>query len=473
MPGRSDRFGNASNSELEVEQAQILLYDPGVEYDCFGALPVSQKGALNLFAINCIRSDRHMDLKFFKDILGPKAPVVEDSFALALQHKHTFYAGACFFATQQLIVRGDSLLPSAQERHLNSLGIHYLQQAIDSPDLRVDESTLRSIFYLSFSSVLSKPLPISSTYPRQSVLRSWLMLDQISAMGSVEPHYQGLHTAIQLRGGIHSTSLQVQSALRFQDLMRASRMLMHPVWPFVSLLPQLVLDEHLIAAYSDDVQSAFVNTAGRGGAILNFEAPSGPWKDLLGFQQPRSAWTFLADLTNILQRFMSGLECSKILIVDQMALVQYCLMSLPTKQELSHRVTDDFKLRLYEMTRLAAIVYAHLVTWPTAPRNFPRQRLIQDLRAEITPLLAQELLDLNDARHVAWATVLGAILALGIDDCRAEMVKLVRQAMKTAKISTWADAKVMMESYLWHSHTSDFDALQLWIEVQKADESWR
>lgn len=177
------------------------------------------------------------------------------------------------------------------------------------------------------------------------------------------------------------------------------------------------------------------------------------------------------------------------LILDQMQLTQHSLLSLPPAADLKSRIkedkededaqgsnvapptTSDLRLQIYEITRLAAICYANCVTYPTDYSTFPRMRLakllllqLQILHETTTDVVAE--LTAQEIRLVFWATVLGAIMVVGHEAERETFVTLLGRSAADAKVTSWMEAKEIMESFLWHAPTSDADALKLWIEVQ-------
>lgn len=125
----------------------------------------------------------------------------------------------------------------------------------------------------------------------------------------------------------------------------------------------------------------------------------------------------------------------------------------------------EYSFNLYETARLSAIAYAHLVTNPHNPNTFPRWTLVQQLLAQLTELnFASNKLE-SDSKLLFWSSVVGAILALGLNELRDSFFCLISDAADTLKLSSWSEASEIMEEFLWHSSTSDADALELWIEV--------
>jgi len=166
-----------------------------------------------------------------------------------------------------------------------------------------------------------------------------------------------------------------------------------------------------------------------------------------------------------------------------MQFTQHSLLSLPPAADLKVQKQEEeeegntvtvsqqqSQIQIYEITRWACICYANFVTYPTDYSTFPRLRLARLLLHQLeilydTNMMAQ--LMLQEVRLIFWATVLGAIMAVGFETERASFVALVLRSAADAKVRSWMEAKQVMESFLWHAQTSDPDALKLWIEVQK------
>lgn len=285
---------------------------------------------------------------------------------------------------------------------------------------------------------------------------------------------------------------------RSQGIHFSGRHLKAPLFPFASLHPieHLVQGTRLLRFQHglEYTQSSTPQTRGTGFHDIMFpETPPGS-------PQPAVVWQYLADMTSISDDYASGgsIMSYASLILDQMQLTQHSLLSLPPAADLkiqydrndeeketqsdaqadnvsppdTSRQPLELQLQIYEITRLAAICYANYVTYPTDYSTFPRMRLANRLLVQLeklydtTDITAQ--LSTQEIRLVFWATVLGAIMTVGHEAERAVFVTLVGRAAADAGVSSWIEAKDVMESFLWHAHTSDADALKLWIEVQNA-----
>jgi hypothetical protein len=188
-------------------------------------------------------------------------------------------------------------------------------------------------------------------------------------------------------------------------------------------------------------------------------------------QPPAVVWRYLADMTTILEDYSSGgsMQSRASVILDQMQFTQHSLLSLPPASDLGGQDQEKDRIsRVYEITRLACICYANLVTYPTDYSTFPRLRVARLVLAQLESLYEDRVqLSAQEHRLVFWATILGAIMAVGYDNERVSFVASVARSAKDSKIRSWAEAKQLVESFVWHSQTSDTDVLQLWIEVQK------
>lgn len=278
--------------------------------------------------------------------------------------------------------------------------------------------------------------------------------------------------------------------IRSQGIHFSGRHLKAPLFPFASLHPieHLVQDSRLLRFQPglEYTQSPAGQIRGTGFHEISF--PQTP----PGAPQPDVVWRYLADMTTISDDYASGgsMLSQASLILDQMQLTQHSLLSLPPAANLKSQnkeeeeemdaqginiapttTTSHLRLQIYEITRLAAICYANCVTYPTDYSTFPRMRLarllllqLQILHETTTDVAAE--LTAPEIRLVFWATVLGAIMVVGHEAERATFVTLLGRSAADAKVTSWMEAKEIMESFLWHAPTSDADALKLWIEVQ-------
>ena len=455
--------GRASSSVLGKLIPPAPIAEPGRSFDSFKISP--QHNVENRFAVECLRFGNYLEDRFFADIFGsPKARNHDTFYALPFQYDHLFYAEACFYSTQRRLIGSKVAQPDLQEQHMYMHGLRLLQEALSKSDLRLHESTLRAIFRFSFSMQLPAAYGGTDRYPKQSSFKTWQMLDLVSGINIVEEHHKGLVTAIQLAGGPLGYTKQMQSGLQFYNIVRATRTLSHPIWPFMPFTPVRFDGEHLLGVPATSKPQDF----GLNRGFDSLEFPS--FTDQFGLEQPKATFRFIADITDILSIFASsGAWCNpKMLIVDQMNFVQYCLLALPAKAEISDPSSyTRNQLCIYECARLGAMGYAHLITYPVAAGSFPRELLMSKLKQELTIVTTQNSdINKNEWRLLLWAAVIGAVIVTGSDASRQAMIVVVRTLALKAGITTWKDAKSMMQAFLWHDETNDTDALDLWLEVQ-------
>ncbi len=267
-----------------------------------------------------------------------------------------------------------------------------------------------------------------------------------------------------------------------QGIHFSGRHLKAPLFPFASLHPveRLVRESRLVRSRPIfDPMPERIGHSRRTG-FLEISFPKVAEDD----SQPDVVWAYLADMTTILEDYASGgsMQSQSSLILDQMQFTQHSLLSLPPSAELKAQKQEDkegeeltisqqeSQLQIYEITRWACICYANLVTYPTDYSTFPRVRLVRLILRQLGRVYTtgtEEELTQQEIRLLFWATVLGAILSIGFEAERSAFVALVGRAAADAQVRSWMEAKEVMESFLWHSQTSDPDALKLWIEVQK------
>jgi hypothetical protein len=208
-------------------------------------------------------------------------------------------------------------------------------------------------------------------------------------------------------------------------------------------------------------------------------------------RQPLQVWTYMADLVAILEQYVSGdPACNpQLLIVDQVCFVQHCLMSLSPAAELLktppvdqdpkplssrssslHRDASEKQRQIYEVARLGCIAFSHIVTHPTSATTFPRLQLTKELLRALRFIQKDrsfsDSLETTEAQLAFWASVVGAIVALGLvtrSPLANQVTIWARHPM--VRVRDWLGAKQVVERFLWHSGTSDGDALDLWIEL--------
>jgi len=296
-------------------------------------------------------------------------------------------------------------------------------------------------------------------------------------------HSECTNQAIGLLVSITRAITSQEADVYSQGIHFSGRHLKAPLFPFASLHPveQLVHGSHLLRSRQAFQPIPDIMNESRGTGFREISFPENP----KGTPQPVAVWSYLADMTTILEEYASGgsMQSRSSIILDQMQFTQHNLLSLPPAADLKVQRQEEeeegdtvtvsqqqSQIQIYEITRWACICYANLVTYPTDYSTFPRLRLARLLLRQLqivydTDMLAR--LMLQEVRLVFWATVLGAIIAVGFESERASFVALVRRASADAKVRSWIEAKQVMEAFLWHAQTSDTDALKLWIEVQK------
>ncbi|ETI20833.1 hypothetical protein G647_07175 [Cladophialophora carrionii CBS 160.54] len=463
---------------------QHVVRQPGGRFDSFNTLPSGADGA-DFVAKLVLYAHHQVYSNFFVGEVKDTSVLPYTKYAL--HHEHAYWGAAWFSCTSRRWLAGQSMQHTPQELFFYTKSLESLRQALSDPTLATHESTISTILHLSFPPYLPH-VDRSMPRPRQSNFKTWNLLHLATGLNVAEEHMLGLAAVVKVLGGVQNIqSAQIRRSVCFQGIHFSGRHLKAPLFPFASLHPvdQLVHASRLRRSRHafDPVSAETSRRRGTGFDDISFPEVL----PLDTTPQPAVVWAYLADMTTILEDYASGgsMQSQTSVILDQMQFTQHSLLSLPPaadlqrqgrQEEHEHEHEHDqrggmaTRLQLYEITRWACICYANLITYPTDYSTFPRLRLARLLLRELnmlyeTSMIAQ--LTRPEQRLVFWATVLGAIKAVGYDDERASFVALVARSAGDAKVRSWTEARAVMESFLWHGQTSDPDALKLWVEVQR------
>jgi hypothetical protein len=147
-------------------------------------------------------------------------------------------------------------------------------------------------------------------------------------------------------------------------------------------------------------------------------------------------------------------------LADMRNFVQHGLLSLPPAETLC-RVPDS----LYEATRLAAMAYALLVTYPIHGPKAPFAEIASRLRIDLSCLDPRKE---KEVKLLLWILVIGAIVGMNTAN-RRWFVRGVREFASRLGIETWEGVKEILGGFLWLGSTSDRDGRNVWNEVEEVN----
>lgn len=171
----------------------------------------------------------------------------------------------------------------------------------------------------------------------------------------------------------------------------------------------------------------------------------------------------MADFTIVVENYVEGRWVPRLPaeLTDQRNYVHHSLMSLDTETESEER-GERLHDQHYEPCRLACIAYSFLVIFPFPPIVGLFERLGSRLQKSIMNirLRLDELGRPRQELHL-WIAVMGAIICTGLQE-RAFFIREVSQALTQLKVSSFDGLIRILQTFLWHPKTSNYDAMDLW-----------
>jgi len=117
---------------------------------------------------------------------------------------------------------------------------------------------------------------------------------------------------------------------------------------------------------------------------------------------------------------------------------------------------------LYEVTRLATIIFSLLVIFPIAPVAAPFVELATRMREALSKMDTSNLSP-DTLRYLVWTVSLGGIAAVGSAE-RAWFVSMLAKISERIELYDWLMVRELLVSLLWLPSASDSDAMALWAE---------
>jgi hypothetical protein len=119
---------------------------------------------------------------------------------------------------------------------------------------------------------------------------------------------------------------------------------------------------------------------------------------------------------------------------------------------------------LYELCRLAAIIYSLIVVFPLPTATAPFAKLALQVKEQISkPSI--HLRWTEAPQLILWITVMAAIASVDISE-RSWFVLILERLINRLKLNSWAQMKEYLEDFMWFGSTSDADGLNLWKEIE-------
>lgn len=170
---------------------------------------------------------------------------------------------------------------------------------------------------------------------------------------------------------------------------------------------------------------------------------------------PQSAMKVLCSSRNRSQHYTLSLPKISTILFDSRPCVKQ-----------SRETLSKVERHIYEIVRLALLIFNNLVIYPLPPHTGLDTRLSRILRDEIHAAMINEP-DLKDqhAELLLWALVLG-----GISDYhglqRSWYVEEARDILsRMPHLRRWINMEKTLTSFLWSDFVLDTEAIKFWLEV--------
>jgi hypothetical protein len=151
-------------------------------------------------------------------------------------------------------------------------------------------------------------------------------------------------------------------------------------------------------------------------------------------------------------------------LADRRNHVQHSLMSLPADSGSGEPFQAEDPL--YELSRLAAIIYSLLVIFPLPPRTAPFAELALRVKAQFSASNMAESWG-RAPELLLWIVFMGAVASVNLPE-RSWYVSVLDRLTRRKRITTWNDLYDVLQGFLWLGSTSNSDGQALWKEIESA-----
>jgi hypothetical protein len=150
--------------------------------------------------------------------------------------------------------------------------------------------------------------------------------------------------------------------------------------------------------------------------------------------------------------------------------VQHQLLSLPPAGKMGVEFRKSHPV--YEMCRLAGLIFSIGVIFPLPNQTAPFRKLVSLLQAEIEYLNVMESIQASITGVVIWALTLGSIAAASRSSEKTWFTAVLGRLLTTSsEISTWRDFKQVLQRMVWLDRACDSAGQKLWDEVVESSQS--
>ncbi|RVX74523.1 hypothetical protein B0A52_01649 [Exophiala mesophila] len=362
------------------------------------------------------------------------------------------FAGMMFARTAN-----NQTTPSVLELQFGARAIHMLSQQLRSPATAATEANIWAVVALGYCDNFISLRP--GKHPRQSFLKELQSLHIYGRMTVNLAHIQGLKQLIQLLGGLDKIRTPgIAQVISFADLFESTRYLLRPGLPCVFHTRTFMVNGRLSVSLQERRWAE--NALGPLGS--SFREIWGTYSPL-PVQKLCEVIRDACDFTIVVENYAEGRWVPRLPaeLTDQRNYVHHKLMSLDSDAEIAER-GEWLHDQHYEPCRLACLAYSFLVIFPFPPILGVFERLGSRLQKSImrSSLRLEELGRARQELHL-WIVVMGAIICTGLPE-RAFYIRELSQTLKLLKVSSFDSLVRILQTFLWHPKTSNYDAMDLW-----------
>ncbi|KAL2855627.1 hypothetical protein BJX68DRAFT_230926 [Aspergillus pseudodeflectus] len=291
--------------------------------------------------------------------------------------------------------------------------------------------------------------------PFYAPLRSLQWLDIYGRLSPHPVHQAGLLQLISLRGGLEKMELPgLAAVISFSSILGASKSLSRPPLPFISLQTgrQATLPHTIEKTFSS---APSINRD----PLLDIHIPT----EMLDVFRGMRAYV------SLIEAYQDGVDggADNLTLCDTRNLVQWHVMALAPASELGPLLVQFCPV--YEACRLALVIFGVGVTFPLPPGVALFAQLASAMRVEMQGLTADRAMQsVSSMQAYCWCLVLSGIVA-EVEEERRWFVQELKQTLAALRVSTWAQLKRELRSFLWLDSACDAAGRQLWGEIERSD----
>ncbi|KGY15701.1 hypothetical protein PABG_11356 [Paracoccidioides brasiliensis Pb03] len=422
-----------------------------------------------------------------------------------------FLYGAAGHLQTRKRLESSQVAPQTREEKLEQIiseteTIKQLNKMMFDPQQLCTDEIILAVLCMAFNKInYSVWTTNTDTSPRVPLCNlQWLHV--YGGLSLNDQHVKGLFSLLQVKGGLHKITLPgLAETISTSHIMLTTKYLARPRLPFVPIFkdtlvgktpnwPDLSLNACVVPF---NAVNLFVNLQPI--PALDPNTDPNPSDIFTTANLPKHLTRVLRHMQNYTaviklytQGLLPGLELAA--IADRRNWIQYQLLSLnsineftkypysPDPMNASHDCSYDNSIqqsenyKIYEPTRIAAMIFSLIAVYPLPAANRPFRRLCRLMKGA---LLAAEIkrVNLNNpnlhescwsgAEEVLlWVVLLGAIAARNTSS-EEWFVEQAGNVVQVFGIQSWNQLKEVVERIMWMASVCDVNGLIVWNEISR------